>query len=68
MYPNRVIRHVLKMLLSPQPPVKSLGKDEWFRAAGACLCPVCLQEYCLHPDDEQYPELVVLCNGWRVKL
>lgn len=55
---------------------EALGLDlpDFFRAAGACICPGCQQEYRKHPYSQEYrdwlgtPYLNVLCDGSLVKL
>ena len=51
--------------------------ENWYRAGGECLCPICrfpYQDYRMHPIDEEvliyYPEfhLNKLCTGDYVKL
>lgn len=56
-------------LVSPRPElVAQIERGEWFRAAGACTCPVCNKTYYEHPSIVGYEWLVLLCNGQVVKL
>jgi hypothetical protein len=67
MIPDRWKRHVLKFTLQAFRPLGDWR--DWYRASGNATCPVCLEKYCLHPEDRfSEPGLVLLCNGDRVKL
>lgn len=50
------------------------GEETGERVDGRCLCEVCGNEFSVHPDDwrilgyNHVPDLVVLCDGKRVKL
>lgn len=48
-------------------PLPAATRD-WYRAAGDVDCPVCGFFYRLHPEDPADVDLIVLCNGDRVKL
>lgn len=40
----------------------------FFRAEADAPCPDCQRPYDQHPEDPHEGDLVVLCNGWHVKL
>lgn len=56
---------ILSIVMNPEYKVEN---NEWTRAAGECLCPVCQHEYSRHPSMEGYEWLTILCNGTLVKL
>ena len=41
---------------------------QWRPAAAGTLCDACGQPYGMHDEDEDWPELTVLCDGSRVRL
>ena len=67
-----LVRHFARVGMSIYPDV--VGDPNGERADGRCLCPVCGEEYAVHPDDWRLigygnvPFLVILCDGRRVKL
>lgn len=48
--------------------IYQIENDNWLRASGDCLCPVCGREYRQHPAWQEVPTFVLLCDGSVMKL
>jgi hypothetical protein len=58
------------MIMKSEAEVEEMVEaNEWIRAGGECICPVCGKLYIRHPNCKgKYGWLTELCNGMLVKL
>jgi len=48
--------------------IYQIDNDNWLRASGDCECPVCHRLYREHPEWQEVPTFVLICDGSVFKL